>query len=322
MVLLLIAVCIPRFDRNDLFVGGMTGEGQENDSMHYVAMTEIFQGNESAFSPEAPFTYRPLIPLIASIVPLKSMTAINVINLAILFCGILLLGKVLKLYGATEMQRVILLALFIFSFPVFYYGAIGYVDPALIGFLSAGCYFIYKRFEVALIVVLFLGAFVKETVVLLIPVYFVFAMLNRLSIIRAMAVTTTLVVIYIAGLGLARYFSLDPTREVWSPSIDTFLVNASRVRTWVSFVLSFGVPGLVSIIALVTVVIKRRWDLFITMLPWFTGVSACLALFFYSMLSAYSDGRFIWPSSVFALPIVLIYWQQFGKQLLGIGGKA
>ena len=71
LFLALVVVCLPRFNRNDRLLGGIPGRAGDNDSAHYVAMTEVYRGDRPVLSPEAPFTYRPLVPFVASLLPLN-----------------------------------------------------------------------------------------------------------------------------------------------------------------------------------------------------------------------------------------------------------
>ena len=66
------------------------------------------------------------------------MTAINLVNLAALLCALLFTLRNIAWLGLGFAHQMFGGALFVISFPTFYYAAIGYVDPALICFLTLG----------------------------------------------------------------------------------------------------------------------------------------------------------------------------------------
>src|SRR5690606_31977943 len=66
----------------------------------------------------------------------------------------------------------------IFSFPVFYYGAIGYLDSALVGWMMIGLLALVRSSWILLGAVIFSGAFLKETIFILTAVSFVYIFLS------------------------------------------------------------------------------------------------------------------------------------------------
>ncbi len=285
-----------------------------NDSMHYVAMAEIYNGKDPSFQPHAPFTYRPLVPFLASLLPLPEMTAINVINVLALWINSIFFTSLLASLKLNQRQIVLILLTFVVSFPVFYYGAIGYVDPVIIAILGIGCYLIHNQSDILLVLLIFIGTFVKETVVLLIPVFIAHKLVNQQWDLRAACLTFAIIGAYLVSTYLTRSISIDPTMVTWTPSWDRFVLNAARFRTWMSLVLTLGVPGIVAVLAVAIVVFEHRWSILKQMLPWIVGLAASFALFIASALAAYSDGRFIWPSSVFAMVIVAVFVRTYQER--------
>lgn len=318
--LLVLLVCMPRFDRNDALISGVTGGETllDNDSAHYVSMVDIFRGDEPLLQPDAPFTYRPLVPYIASFIPLPSLTAINVLNVISLWAAALLLGRLLMMQGMGIVGTNVLLIAFAFSFPVFYYGAIGYIDPVIIGMLSAGCYAIEKRQDWLLVLLVFMGVFVKEAIVLLLPVFLVSGWMQRRGLLPLVGWLLLMVVAYMVAGRLARSMSLDPIEYNWSFSLSRFNSNTERVRTWLSFLLTLGIPGFLSLLAVFVTLYQKQWDVLLRMAPWLVGCAGSVALFAYSLLVAYSDGRFIWPATVFAIPLLGIFVTGNNAWLIGI----
>jgi hypothetical protein len=83
--------------------------------------------------------------------------------------------------------------------------------------------------------------------------------------------------------------------------LERFLDNAGRVRSWLGLILTLGVPGWVAISAL----LSRRRKLPRAYYPLVAGFLMSLALFLAAMFVAYADGRFAWPSLIFAIPIAI-----------------
>jgi tRNA(Ile)-lysidine synthetase-like protein len=72
-----------------------------------VRLTEFFRGHTPPDSLIAPFCFRPLVPLAASVLPLDAPSAVNVINLLCLMLTVLALDRILGLLGYTVRARVI-----------------------------------------------------------------------------------------------------------------------------------------------------------------------------------------------------------------------
>lgn len=89
LLALIVPVSLPRFNRNDWLIGDVTGGETllDNDVGHYVSVVEIYRGDPPLLQPDAPFTYRPLAPWLASFLPLLALTALNVVNLLAQFCA-------------------------------------------------------------------------------------------------------------------------------------------------------------------------------------------------------------------------------------------
>jgi hypothetical protein len=239
------------------------------------------------------------------------MTAINVVNVLTLWLGAILLAQLLVQQGMKQAYALLIMMVFIVSFPVFYYGAIGYLDTTFIGLLSIGCYLLARNQYGPLIVLIFISTFVKESIVLIVPVYFLHSLVQKRGIVHVVVTTSALVASYMFGIWLARKFSSDQSGFFWKPDTETFLANVYRVRTWLSFLLSAGLLCALALLLIVVTLLRKNLDLLCRMLPWIAGVGGSLALFLYSLLSAYSDGRFIWPANVFVIPLLGLYYNEY-----------
>jgi hypothetical protein len=308
----LILLCLPRFDRKDSGFQSLT-TSTLGDSDEYAGMVLYFRGEKPAADLHAPYTYRPLVPLLAAALPLDAITAIDVIDLLSLLAALFILYRLLNRLGLDSAVCLTGCGLFVVAFPTFYYGTIGNIDPVLICLLAAGAFCILDNRWISLLAVLAAGAFVKETIVLLIPMLAAYTFFGKRLLSRH-----GVYLLIGSGLFIGAYFtarSIIPTGSsyIWMPSWETFLANASRSRTWLSLILTFGIPGFLSLL----IFRYRTTDWFRTRLPetamWISGLLFSMLLFGYSMFSAYSDGRFIWTSYPSTIPLASIVFSGLRK---------
>jgi len=309
---LVVLVCLPRFNRADLLVAGVTGDA--SDALEYVRFVKYFRG-EAAELPISPFSYRPFVPFVAALLPLAAMTAINVVNVVALVVGLLFLLRLLSVCGIEYRFRIIGGGLYALSFPTFYYGAVGIIDPVLIAFLVAGMYCIAAAAYPGLAATLVLGATVKETIVLLMPVLLVHLWFryrcapNRSRLVRSFLLLTGLSLACLSSAYLCRRFSVDQHVHMWRPSLEHLAFNASRPRTWIAGALSFGVPGALVVGLLPSYLRHRPGETLATTGPLLAGTGLSVALFGYAMISAYADGRFMWSGYAFSIPLAMLLLQ-------------
>jgi hypothetical protein len=239
--------------------------------------------------------------LIASLLPFDPMTALNVVNLAALLLALFFLYRALTVLEMSVRQRLLGCGLFVFAFPTFYYGTIGFVDPVLIGFLAAATYFLLAKQWMALLIALALGTLARETMLLFLPVLLTHLIFHQGMRWRQIGYLSVALAIMLLALYLVRVFSpVQGSAVVWYPSMERFLRNAGRARSWLGLVLTLGIPGWITML-----VLMRRWRLPQPYYPLVSGFLASLALFVAAMFVAYADGRFIWPSVIFSIPIAV-----------------
>lgn len=320
----LVAVCLPRFNRRDVlwshrvFGTGVSSTVDLADARHYVAYVQYFRHERGAEDLRAPFTYRPIGPLLAAWLPFDPMTALNVVNVVALLVALALLDRVLAGLGCAGPQRAGGAALFTFSFPVFYYGAIGYVDPVGIAFLMAGALLVVRQRWLPLAAVLVLGALAKETTIVLLPAAIARLLVSGRSRGQCLALASVLCGCYAAAALLVRYLAPGVHTYVWEPSLNTLAMNLSRPRAWLTLALSLGLPGILSLRALPGLLRRRTPTTDPALAALSAGYAAALAAFLCSLVAAYADGRFIWLSYPFAIPLAM----SRGMLVRGPGGHA
>lgn len=324
-------MCALRFDGNDFgpikyFVGeGFTEDGLPFDVYQYITYTKYFRGDPSAQTKlESPFAYRPVVPIIASFLPFKAMTSINVLNVLALLVAIIFLNKLLVFLKFNSSFRLLGLVLFIYSFPTFYYGSAGYIDSVLVCCLVISLYVLLKERWVLFLVLVIISTGVKETSVVIVFVsigYILFKTDFQVSV--KIALIVSYIAAYSSVIVIIRNVFGTGSEYIWMPEIQMILENISRPKTWLSFILTLGIPGFLSFFHLKH--LKKYYNQKSIKLILLFGFAISILLFVFSILSAYAQGRFIWVSYPFIIPLalfIILELQSRGKiKIPGLGKK-
>jgi len=312
LAVVLVLVVLPRFDLHDsglvrkfTATATATRYGLPLDVAGYVRLVEYFRGELPADSLISPYCYRPLVPYVASKLPFKPLTSINAINLLCLFLSVMVLDGILTFVGYTQSVRNLGALLFLVSFPTFYYGTIGFVDPVAVLFVSVGVYLTLRGHALMLALCVVLGTLVKETnaLIALLPGIWGWA---RASL-------SVRLIIQVAMLGFLALFTavcvrtLSPFPErgwFWIPSLEAVRENLSRPRAYLSLFLTLGLPAALALVAVAT---RRAGETLSRPIFRFLlgGVSLVTMLYFYTLPAAYADGRVIWIVYPFLIPLAL-----------------
>ncbi len=310
LVIALALTCYPRFDRQDIgqikrFTGKIDGEQSSGDAVYYMSYVEYFRGNAPLSDVDLPFRYRPLIPLIASLLPVESpMTSLNIVNLFALYVTLLILFLFLRHIGFDFGLAIVGCFMYAISFPVFYMSTTGYLEACAMCMLACGLYAIFRSNWIAAALVIAAGVFVKETIALLIPVAIVYLWMTERNRNKILPIALLQVAAFILSTIAIKWIFKDAGDFYWMPSISTLIDNL-RFRAVASLLLSFGIPGMISIVFVarwrrMSRIVDRR-----LLMPMIAGIAFTLLLVLYSMLTAYTDGRFIWPMTLFTIPLAL-----------------
>lgn len=315
LFLLLIIITYPRFNWKPLpepfnkFVGE-----KPFDVEQYEKYVEYFRGDLTLKdSLEAPFSYRPLVPFMASFLPFNALTSINIINLLLISIGLGFLIQLLVDLGFNGKLVIIGGLLFVVSFPVFYYTTSGYIDASLVGLVMISNYFLLKDKYYFFLLFFSLGILTKETIIILIPVAIVFILFNKKTSHKLLKILL-IILTYTLIESAIRYLAPAKNFYVWKPSVDILIYNLTRIKTYLSFILTFGIPGIFSSILLFTNKrnIVSREILYAFSIGMFSG----LMLWFYSIFSAYADGRQLWISYPFTAILSVYFIQTFSSKKL------
>lgn len=317
--LILIAVSIVRWNRQDLLIRPYVGADDKNlgqklgydvemslDSYNYVQYVNYYNGDNVGDEVTKPYSFRFLVPFLASLLPLDSFTSLNIINLSTELLGLLFLMKILALIGFRAKTIFITSFLYCFSFPIFYYGVVGLLDAPAVFLIILGIYFTLKNQLWAVIIVLLIGAMTNEKSILILPFFFFYhikesgfkkSFLNSLLLFSVFVITSLLV--------RANTINADST-FLWSASLDSLYYNLGRIRTYVSLGLTGGLPLLIMLLSISKVDFKKSYNF-----AFLAGVIFVVLMIIYSFMAAYTDGRFMWYIYPFSLPLAAVGIEQW-----------
>ena len=301
-----ILVCLVRFNGNQFFV-----QQEPYDAKYFNAYVNFFRG-ETIVVPIRPISnWRLLLPLVASFLPFSAATSLNLVNLFCVIGTLLIIRKTFSDLQISTQNQWFALGLYIFSFPTFYYSCISYVDPGSIFFLAIGIYSVLKNNGLLLTFAMVFGLLAKETIVLLIPFAFTYAVLNRNW-------KQAILVILLFGLYFLEYHAIklyaplsanENQFKSWQISNQAAWNNLARWHTGASFILSFGLIGFLVFYQLFH---SKKLILTNTLaIASLTGILSTFALYAYSYITTVADGRIIWHAYFFFLLLI------FDPKLMG-----
>lgn len=319
---LLLLVALPRFDMRDAGpIGRLTAGARETPWGHpldvegYERLTEWFRGAAPADSMIPPFCYRPLAPALAAPLPAPPVTALNLVNVAALLLTLGLLGAIGATVGLSAGGRWAAMLLFAVSFPTFYYGAIGFIDPLAILFAAALLLATLRGAPLVLLVPLAVfAALAKETNALfaILPVVAAWRAGRRRigDIARAAAPFAAAVAAHLIVRSTLPFPEPD---SFWTPSLKAAVENLSRPRTYASLLLTIALPAGLAAAALRTSRVRERIGR-AHRETLVAGAMLAAGLYAYSIASAHTDGRIVWAAYPFLLPLAAAWFERGARR--------
>lgn len=302
--LALVAVLAVRFNRNDYFFANPG----PFDSKNYISFIHYFRGEPFDVTHIGnSIRWRPLGPWLASWLPFEPMTALNVLNAILLGLAVWSLSALLiKLLVPTN-ERWKGIYLFIFSFPMLYYGSIGYVDPVLMGFMGLALLALYQDQWLLLVSCFVLATLAKEGSIVLLPVIATY-MYFRKPFWQTTCIALGFLVTYIVLEWAMRQYMPNPSGRVnaliWKSSWEFIFYNAARWKWWVGTLLT-SLPLLYLLVRFRHNLLAIRANKSV-LLPLVVGFFAAGSTWIYQLFSSYSDGRPLWAMYPFLIPLVVI----------------
>jgi len=229
--------------------------------------------------------------------------------------AIIFLNKLLIFLKFNSSFRLFGLILFIYSFPTFYYGSAGYIDSVLVCCLVISLYVLLKERWILFIILVIISAGVKETsvVIVFVSIWYILFKTN-IQVSRKIALIVSYIVAYSSVIVIVRNVFGTGSEYIWLPEVQMILENISRPKTWLSFILTLGIPGFLSFFHLKR--LKKYYHQKSIKLILLFGFAISILLFVFSILSAYAQGRFIWVSYPFTIPLslyVILELRESGK---------
>ena len=232
------------------------------------------------------------------------MTSINILNVLALLVALVFLNQLLKFLKFKSSFRFLGLILFIYSFPTFYYGSSGNIDSVLICCLMISLYILLKEQWTLFLILIIISTGVKETSIIIVFVSIVYILFKtNIQVSRKIAIITFYIITYSSVTVIIRSLLGADSEYIWLPKIHVILDNILRPKTYLSFVLTLGIPGFLSFFHLKH--LKKYYNQKSIKLVLLFGFAISILLFAFAILSAYADGRFIWVSYPFTIPLAL-----------------
>ena len=283
-----MAVTSVRFNRNTAIINRPL-----NDARYFVAYVEYFRGEKPSYIIRPASNWRMLVPYVASVLPLKPLTAINITNQILLLLSMVLLYYSMLHVGISKGYVWLGLLLFTFSFPAFYYTAIGYVDAGVMFFVSAGIYTTLKKWWWLLLMTFAAGFLAKESIVVLIPFAAIYAWMQGYKK-HAMLFTLLLTWLYVTESYLVRHYAYITPGEknnlFWVINADNIRLNLHRINSLLAPLLTLGIVGLIYLFNIKSSLKINK------PLAWasLAMLACCMAMYAFAFITTFADGRPFW----------------------------
>ena len=311
-VLMICVICVatPRFNRNQFFIKRPLADMEIHTSMvDYFRTGHI---NEILLSENSiAANWRPLFPLIASFLPFVPITSMSLLGILSISLSVLLLKLTMMRIGVRTKFIYNTLFLYIFSFPVFYYTTIGYVDPGLILMLTTGIYLIISEKYILFLACLGLGVFMKEGIIVLLPFFWLYIFYKKMpKLMNILWVSMSLFVCVFMSI-ITRVVSINVSsgyQLFWSTSTEMLIYNLNRMNSWMSFILVMGIPLLLLLKnqKILIKIIKKN----MLVIPLISGIIMAVITYGFAFISTVADGRTLWATYPFIFLIIALIFEE------------
>lgn len=307
-LVLFIGVTSVRFNRNTTLVNRPL-----NDARYFIAYVEYFRGDVLSDVIRPASNWRLLVPLVASVLPLSPLSAINVTNQLLLLLSLVILYQSMLLVGINKGYVWLGLMLFILSFPTFYYTTIGYIDPGVMFFVSICIYAVLAQKVAMLILGFTIGFLAKEAIVVVIPFAVVYQFMQGKPK-KAIGLAILLTVLYVALSYLVRQYAYITPGEknnlFWVANSSNILLNINRINSLLAPILSLGLVGFLYALTIkYQTIIKSPLQLATLAL-----VVTAIAMYAFAFITTFADGRPFWLA-YYPMIIVGMIWLQEQQQV-------
>jgi hypothetical protein len=303
--------------------GGRHIEHLNIDIVSYLAMIEDARGVEGAFykmepypqfvaagddvpmGPVAPFVHRPVLPYLASLLPMDASFAFAAVNLAVVVLGLWALVDALARQGRSTTAQLVGGLLYVVALPIVVFASALYIDGGAMAMLTIGYWLVVRRWWWAFAVFLPLSYGVKESMIFLAPAAIVaWRASGRSWRDRAFVLGAPLVLAaFIAVAVLVRVLAPTPeySYSVW-PKLSYFGGNLGNITSTAFFIVGSASVALPALVCIVVLVRERglggAFELAGTEI---TGVVTMVGVNLYSMVSTdltLRTGWLVWPFAI------------------------
>ena len=275
--------------------------GAFSDDRWYLLYVEVFRGNAAISDVAIPFCWRPIVPLLVALIPTTATTGAFIL-VSIAFGA----GFLIVLYHIclefTERDIVILpiMLLLVTGANLYRYAVLANIETAQLFFIALIALWVLQDRPITYIIAaLFVGVFVKETVIFAGLLYIVYRW-HRWPVISGVILTST---VYIAF----RYVLSGTISQGIVFRLDNFTVRA--FMTFQNLVVGLLIVG---ILWLVGVLLDPRlsrkalnWSLVTTLT---IGLPIAILGFFF----AFSGARFLMPLWIGVVPMIMSMFDNIG----------
>jgi len=262
------------------------------DSESYILLVSFFRGEIPITETVSPFSYRPLLPLFAAILPFPPEMVFSVMNtvfIIILSWTFFLLSTE---FGYSKPASFAASGICSFSWVVAYYGAAVLVDAGAVLCLSVALLLIYRdSSDHSIAIVLLLGTLFKEIVLVGVLA----------SILWQKKLKPLTLVLPVSAYIIIRYiFSEGQVGYIWYFHLESF--TTYLIPTIKTLGLTLGPFAVIFVVALL--MRKKSVGDFDKSIKWLVLIGIpCGLVLFMGLFMAHFDSRFVWPLYVPLVPI-------------------
>lgn len=289
------------------------------DSVQYLSMVEYFRGVDrddlAASCLYRPYTLRPGVPFVASLLPFDEAVSFGIVNLALTLVAVWFVAATLRRQGIGERALLTTGLLFAVSWNVLFFAAVPMLDAAPVAFVAVGWYLTVRRRWLWVVPLVAVGLLFKETVAVLVPVILTDAWLrrrdepDRSAWIRAGtagAMSGVLVLAYLLFMGSV---SIEPD-ATWVSSVRlTMFAGNLELIGLVVFAVAAG-PVMVPAFLCWRSTYRREGLVVSLQDPAVVGMVMGLALLTWTMFVADMSARHLWPTYPFACSMAAQWFSQ------------
>jgi len=272
------------------------------DSFKYLLLVQWFRGQLETSDLIAPFSYRPLVPLVVSILPFDPLFGFYIVNSVSLVCLSFLLYLICRHFGFARVPSTIAISLCMMSHPVMGYGTAVLVDTVAMMMIALGALLIVRPhtrmtlwFMIGLTV---LSVSTRETTAATILAYLFYTGRKRDAfVLGTVAVATYVLIRWIfsppdAGIGF-----------VWSLSLYNFTVRPFDTARML--LLGLGILFPITVVGAWTIRKASWFEPGPGRWLWAMGIPMLLVMFS-GLFLAHFTSRFVWPLYIAFLPCAVI----------------